>query len=180
MSKAVRESINQVSWQANPKESTSDAGIIHDARDLIQTLQWQSSVDMDKPKDVSARSARTDIHLPTTTAIALNKVITKSGSEPICAIGASAVCNDDLRSGRSLSQMLKEWPYQRRLVQYRDNDRDLRSNTFFQIACQMRIMPLDLSWTCQIHEMRHYLDALVTELLWFHLKMLSNSSRALL
>jgi stage V sporulation protein SpoVS len=132
MSKAVRESIDQVSWQANPKESTSDAGIIHDARDLIQTLQWQSSVDMDKPKNGSARSARTDIHLPATTAIALNKVITKSGSEPICAIGASAVCNDDLRSRRSLSQMLKEWSYQRRFVKNRDNDRDVCSNALLR------------------------------------------------
>jgi hypothetical protein len=107
MSKTVRESINQASRQANSEVTANDIRIIHDARDLIQTLQWQSSIDMDKPKDVSVRSVRAGIHLPGTTAIARHKLIAKSGSEPICTIGASAVCNDDLRVRRSLAQMLK-------------------------------------------------------------------------
>jgi hypothetical protein len=134
MSKAVRESINQASRQANSEVTANDIRIIHDARDLIQTLRWQSSIDMNKPKDLPARGARAGIHLPSTTAIALHKLITKAGSEPICAIGASAVCNNDLRFRRSRVQMLKEWLYQRRFVKNRDNDRDLRSNAFLQIA----------------------------------------------
>ena len=102
--------------------------------DLIQTFQWQSGIDMDKPKDLPARGERAGIHLPGTTAIALDKPITKSGGEPICAIGASAVCNNDLRFRRSLAKMLKKRPYQRRLVKNRDDDRDLHSNAFRRIA----------------------------------------------
>ncbi len=113
MSKAVRESINQASRQVNSEVATNDIRIIHDARDLIQTLEWQFRIDMDKPKDLPARGARAGIHLSATTAIALDKLITKSGSEPICAIGASAVCNNDLRFRRSLAKMLKKGPYQR-------------------------------------------------------------------
>ena len=130
MSKAVRESINQASRQANSEVTANDIRIIHDAPDLIQTLEWQFRIDMDKPKDLPARGARAGIHLPATTAIALDKPITKSGGEPICAIGASAVRDDNLRFRRSLAEMLKKWSYQRRLVQYRDNDRELRPNAF--------------------------------------------------
>jgi len=139
MSKAVRESINQASRQTNSEVTSSDIRIIHDAPNLIQTLEWQAGIDMDKPKDLPVRGARADIHLPATTAIAPDKLITKSGSEPICAIGASAVCNNNLRFRRSLAQMLKKWSYQRRLIEYRDDDRDLRFNTFLRIACQMAI-----------------------------------------
>ena len=134
MSKTVREPINQASRQANSEVAANDIRIIHDARDLIQTLQWQSSIDMDKPKDVSVRSARAGIHLPGTTAIALDNLITKSGSKPICAIGASTVCDNDLSFRRSLAQMLKERSYQRRLIEYRDDDRELHSNDFRQIT----------------------------------------------
>ncbi|HEY8649976.1 MAG TPA: hypothetical protein VIL70_03585, partial [Chthoniobacterales bacterium] len=59
--------------------------------------------------------------------------------EPICAIGASAVRDNNLSSGRSLSEVLKKCSYQRRLVEYRNNDRELRSNAFLQIAWQMAI-----------------------------------------
>jgi hypothetical protein len=134
MSKAVRESIYQASRQADPKVTANDIRIIHDARDLIQTLRWKLAIDMDKPEDLAARGARANIHLPGTTAIARDKLITKSGSEPICAIGASAVCNNNLRFRRSLAQVLKEWSYQRRLIEYRNNDRELHSNDFRQIA----------------------------------------------
>jgi len=133
MSEAVRESINQALRQANSEVAANDIRIIHDARDLTQTLQGQSGIDMDKPKDLPARGARAGIHLPATTAIALDKLITKSGGEPVCAIGASAVCNNNLRFRRSLAQVLKEWSYQRRLIEYRDDDRELHSNDFRQI-----------------------------------------------
>jgi hypothetical protein len=89
---------------------------------------------MDKPKDFPARGACAGIDLPGTTAIALDKLITKSDSEPICAIGASPVCNNDLRVRRSLAHVLKEWSYQRRLIEYRNNDRELHLNDFRQIT----------------------------------------------
>jgi hypothetical protein len=93
-------------------------------------LRWQLAIDMDKPKDLPARAARAGIHLPGTTASALDKLITKSGSEPIGAIGAAAVCNNNLRFRRSLAQMLKKRSYQRRLIEYRNNDGELHSNDF--------------------------------------------------
>jgi hypothetical protein len=139
MSKAVRKAINQASRQANSKVTANDIWIIHDAPDLIQTLQWQFRIDMDKPKDVPVCHTRACIHLHGTTALALDKLITKTIGEPICAIGASAVRDNNLSSGRSLSEVLKKCSYQRRLVEYRNNDRELRSNAFLQIAWQMAI-----------------------------------------
>ena len=123
-----------MSRQANSEVTANDIRIIHDARDLIQTLEWQFRIDMDKPKNLPARGGRAGIHLSATTAIALDKLITESGSEPICAIGASAVCNNDLCFRRSLAKVLKKWSYQRSLVKNRDDDRDLRSNAFRRIA----------------------------------------------
>jgi hypothetical protein len=155
MGKAVRESINHTSRKANSEVAANDIRIIHDTRDLIQTLRWQLAIDMDKPKDLPARGARAGIHLPGTTASALDKLITKSSGEPICAIGASAVCDDNLGSGSSLAQMLKEWSYQRGLIEYRYNDRDLRSNASLEIACQMAIMRLCLCRSCsRVHKYR--------------------------
>lgn len=134
MSEAVRESINQALRQANPEVTANDSRIIHDARNLIQTSLWDFSIDMHEPKQVAASGACAGVHLPGTTAIARDKLITKAESKPICAIGASAVCNNNLRFRRSLAQVLKEWSYQRRFVKNRDNDRQLRSNAFLQIA----------------------------------------------
>ena len=108
MSEAVRESINQAFRKANSEVTANDMWIIHDAPDLIQTLQWQFRIDMDKPKDLPARGARAGIHLDGTAALALDKAITKSGRELICAIGASAIRDNNFSSGRSLAQMLKK------------------------------------------------------------------------
>ena len=135
MSEAVRESINQAWWQANSEVTANDIRIIHDACDLIQALQRQFRIDVDKPKDLPARGPRANIHLPGTTAIARDKLITKSGSELICAIGTSAVCNNNLRVRRSLAQILKKWSYQQRLVKNRDDDRDPGPKAFLRIAC---------------------------------------------
>jgi hypothetical protein len=106
MSKTVCESINQALRQTNSEITASDLWIIHDAPDLIQTLQWQSGIDMNKPKDLPARSTRAGVHLPGTTAPALNEPITKSGGESICAIGASAVRDNNLGFWRLLAKML--------------------------------------------------------------------------
>jgi hypothetical protein len=112
MSEAVRESINQAFRQANSEVAANDTRIIHDACDFIQASEWQLRIDVDKPKDLPARGPRANIHLPGPTAIARDELITKSGSELICAIGTSAVCNNNLRVRRSLAQMLKKWSYQ--------------------------------------------------------------------
>jgi len=111
MGEAISESINQPFRQPNPKETTNDIRVIHYAPDLIQTSQWQFSIDMDEPKAVTARSARTGIHLYGPTGLASNKLIAKARRKVDRAIGTSAVRDNDLSSGRSPAQMLKKWPY---------------------------------------------------------------------
>ena len=111
MGKAVREPINQSSRQANPEVTANDIRVIHYPPDLIQTSQWQFRIDMDKPKDVTARSTRTGIHLYGPIGFASNKVITKARGEVDRAIGTSAIRDNNPSFGRSLTQMLKKWPY---------------------------------------------------------------------
>jgi len=139
MGKAVREPINQASRQADPEVTANDIRVIHYPPDLIQTSQWQFRIDMNKPKDVTARSTRTSIHLYCPIGFVSNKLITKALGEVDRAIGTSAVRDNNLSSGRSLAQMLKKWPYQQLLIKNRDNDRELRSHAFLRIACQMAI-----------------------------------------
>ena len=111
MRKAIRESINQPLRQANPKKTANDLRIIHYAPDLIQTSRWHFSIDMDEPKNVTARSARTGIHLYGPIGLASNKLIAKARGEVDRAIGTFAVRDNNLSFGRSLAQMLKKWPY---------------------------------------------------------------------
>jgi hypothetical protein len=122
MSKAVRESIDQTSWEANPKIPARNIRIIHDLGNVVQTSLRESNVGMQEPKYLAASDASAGIHLPCSTAIALHQLIAKFGGEPICAIGTSAVRNNDLRFRRSLAKVPKKRPYQRCLVKNRDND----------------------------------------------------------
>jgi hypothetical protein len=133
MSEAIRQPINQASRQANPEVTANDSRIIHDARNLIQTSLWNFSIDMHEPKQVATGGARAGVHLPATAAIALDKLLTESRSESICAIGAATVCDNDLRFRHSLAQMLKKRSYQRRFVEYRDNERELHSERFYKL-----------------------------------------------
>src|SRR5215813_3292253 len=55
MCEVVRQPIDQVSRQANPKVAAGNIRIGHDARDLIQTLRWHFDICVDKPKDISVR-----------------------------------------------------------------------------------------------------------------------------
>src|SRR5207245_11779275 len=75
MRETVRQPINQPSRQTNPKVAADYIRILHDARDLIQTLQWHFDIRVDKPKDLPVRGVRPGIHLPGTTPLALNEPI---------------------------------------------------------------------------------------------------------
>ena len=55
MGEGVRESVNQALRQANSEVTANDIQIVHDVGDLIQTLQRQSCIDMDKPKNLPPR-----------------------------------------------------------------------------------------------------------------------------
>jgi hypothetical protein len=139
MSKVVGESVNYALWEANSEVTANEIRIIHDAPNLIQTPTRNFGIDMNKPKDITVGDTRAGVNLPGTTAIALDQLITKSGGEPICPIGASAIRDDNLSSGRSTPQMLKKWPYQQCLIKDWNNDREPRLNAFLQIACQTAI-----------------------------------------
>jgi hypothetical protein len=86
MSKAVSKSIDQASRQANPEVTASQLRISHDIRNLIQTSQWDLSINMQEPKHIAAGDARPSVHLPGTTALALDEPIAKSSSESSRAI----------------------------------------------------------------------------------------------
>jgi len=111
MRKTIRESINQPFRQANPEVTANDIRIIHYSPDLIQTSQWQFSIDMDEPEDITARSARSGIHLYGPIGLASNKLVAKARGEVDRAIGTSAIRDNNLSFGCSLAQMLKKWPY---------------------------------------------------------------------
>lgn len=105
MRKAVSQPINRAPRQANSEITASDARIIHDSLDLIQTSPWNFGINMDKPKDVAVRSPRTSIHLYRPTTLAYDKLIAEAPSEVGRAVGTSTVCDNNLRSRRALAQM---------------------------------------------------------------------------
>jgi hypothetical protein len=122
MRKAVRQSINGASRQANSEITASDPRIIHEALDLSQTSVRDFGIDMDKPKDVTVRSTSANIHLYRSIALAYDNLIAKAGREITRAIGASAVGDNNLRFWRSVTQVLKKWAYEWRLIKNRHND----------------------------------------------------------
>src|SRR5207245_4480195 len=98
---------------------------MHDARDLIQTLQRQFGIGVNEPKDLAARGACARLHLVGTAALGLHKSITQVGSELSGTISASTIGDDNFGSRRSLAQMLQERAYQRCLIQNLHDDREL-------------------------------------------------------
>jgi hypothetical protein len=96
--------------------------ILHDARDLIQTLPWQFDIRVDKPKDIPVRGVRSCIHLRGTTPLGLNKPIAETCSEVSRAIGTFTIGDNNFGPRRSLTQVREKSPYQRRLIENRNND----------------------------------------------------------
>src|ERR1700745_3511029 len=94
---------------------------------------------MGEPKNLTARSACTGIHLYGPIRFASNKLIAKARGEVDRAIGTSAVRDNDLSFGGSLAQMRKKRAEQKGPIKEQNNDRELRSNTFLRIVCQMAI-----------------------------------------
>jgi hypothetical protein len=125
MRETVRQPINQASRQTNPKVAPDNIRIVHDARDLIQTLQWHFDICVDKPKDLPVRGVCPGIHLRSPTPLALNKPIAKARSEISGAIGTFAIGDNNFGSGRSFAQMHEKWPYQQYFIKDRNNDRKL-------------------------------------------------------
>src|SRR5262249_1358239 len=136
MRKTVGQSINRVSRQANPEVASDHFRIFHNTLDFIQRTPRNFSINMYKPKDVAARSMAASIHLYCPIGSAPNELIAKARTEISRAIRASAVDDNNLRFGRSITQMPKKWAYECRLIKGWNNNRELRSTAFHQIGCQ--------------------------------------------
>jgi len=125
MCETVRQPINQALRQPNPDAAADNIRIVHDARNVIQTLRWHFDIGVDKPKDVPARGLRPGIHLPGATPLALNKPVAEACSEIICAISAFTICHNNFGSRCPLTEMREKLAYQRRFIKHRNNDRNL-------------------------------------------------------
>jgi hypothetical protein len=77
---------------------------------------------VDKPKKITARDAAAGIQLCGSMALAHDKLIAKALREINATVRTATVCNNNLRSRRSVTQMLKKWAYERRLIKDRDNN----------------------------------------------------------
>jgi hypothetical protein len=91
---------------------------------------------MHEPEHIATRSARAHVHLHGPIGLAPNELIAKVHAQLSRPIGASSVRDNNFRFGRSITQMLKKWTYERRLIQNRNNDRELRLIAFHQIGCR--------------------------------------------
>jgi len=112
MRKTVRQPINSAWRQAYPEITASDLRIIHEALDLSQTSVRDFGINMDKPKDVTVRGTRANIHLYCSIAFAYDNLIAKAARKISRVIGASAVGDNNLRFWRSVTQVLKKWAYE--------------------------------------------------------------------
>jgi hypothetical protein len=111
MRKTIRQAINPAGRQANSKETACHIWVIQNPCDLIQTVTWNFSVDMDKPKDVAMCSAGTSVHLYRPITLAYDKLITKTTRETSGAIRTSTICDNNLCSRCSLAEMRETWPH---------------------------------------------------------------------
>jgi len=126
MCETVRQSVNNTSRQADPKVTATDSPIPDHAANLIQTSRWYFGVCMQEPENIAAGRAGASIHLYRAAAFASpNELIAEPRRKLIGAVGACTIDHNDFRSRRSLAQMLEKRTYQRRLIQNRNNDRDL-------------------------------------------------------
>jgi hypothetical protein len=77
---------------------------------------------MHEPEHVATRDERTHVHLNGAIGFAPNELIAKAHAEISSVIGAFAVGDNNLRFGRSVTQMLKKLAYEWRLIKDWDND----------------------------------------------------------
>ena len=126
MRKADRQSVHgSCSWQSDPEETATDFWITHYARNLIQGFQRHFGVCVQKPEDIAACRIGSNIHLPGTAArAALDNVIAKALHQPVGAVSARAIDDNNFRPTGSLPQIRQKGSYQRRLIEDRNNNGD--------------------------------------------------------
>ena len=150
MRKAVRQSVyGRCGRQADPEETATDFWIAHYARNLIQGFQRHFGVRVQKPENIAACCIGSKVHLLRTTARAASyNLIAAAFRQPIGAVSAPAIDNNNFRSTGSLAQIRQKRAYQWRLIKDRNDNGDLhrrfwlnfflRDNapkTFLKIKC---------------------------------------------
>src|SRR5919204_6725416 len=119
MRKVVCQSINRVSRQANSEVTSNHLRIFYNTPNLIQTPPRNFGIDMHKPQHIATRNTCAYVHLRSSIGSGPNELIAKARAEISCAIDASAVCHNNLRTWRSVTQVPKKWANEYRLVKDR-------------------------------------------------------------
>lgn len=127
MRKAVRQSVHsRRGRQADPKETATDLWIAHYPPNLIQRFQRHFGVGMQKPQDIAACGIGSDVHLFRTAALAApDNLIAEALCQLVRAVSARAIDDNNFRPTGSLAQIREEPAYQQRLIEDRNNNRDL-------------------------------------------------------
>lgn len=121
MCKVVRQSINGALRQPNPEVTAYHVWVLQNTRDFIQAALRDFRVNMHKPEHIAMGGTRPHVHLHRPIGSASNELITKAYAEISCVIGASAVGDNNLRVGCSVTQMLEKSAYKCRLIKGRNN-----------------------------------------------------------
>jgi hypothetical protein len=105
MRKAVRQSVDEPRGrQTDPEETATDFWIAHYALNLIQGLQRDFGVCMQKPEDFAACCVGSNVHLPRTAArVAPDNLVAETLRQLVGAVSALAVDDDNFRPRRSLA-----------------------------------------------------------------------------
>ncbi len=113
MRKAVRQSVySRCGRQADPEETATDFWIAHYARDLIQGFQRNVGVGMQKPENIAACGVCSDVHLFCTAAlVAPDNVIAEALRQPVGAVSARAIDDNNFRPTGSLAQIREKRAY---------------------------------------------------------------------
>jgi hypothetical protein len=124
MRKAVRQPV--YGWrgrQTDPEETTTDFWIAHYARNLVQRFHRHFGVSVQKPENIAACCIGSKVHLFCTAAhAATNNPIAEAFRQPVGAVSASTINNNNFCPTGSLAQTRQKWPYQPRLIKDRNNN----------------------------------------------------------
>ena len=127
MRKAVRQSVyGRRGRQADPKETATDFWIAHYASNLIQRFQRHFGVCMQKPENIAACGTGSHVHLFRAAAVAASdNLIAEALRQPVGAVSARAIDDNDFRPSGSFAQSREKGTYQLRLVENGNDNRDL-------------------------------------------------------
>ena len=127
MRKAIRQSVySRCGRQADPKETATDFWIAHYPPDLIQRFPRHFGVRVQKPQNIAARGIGSGIHLFGPAALAASdNLIAEALRQLVSAVSAAAIDDNDFRPACSLAQIQEKWAYRERLIEDRNNNRDL-------------------------------------------------------